>query len=115
MVNSPKYEMVPIEKLELDVKNPRIALWMEMYGNEINEAGMKLALMRGGPDDTAGGTSFIGLKQSIKTNRGVIHPIIVNQDSANKLIVIEGNTRVMIYKEFAENEKRGQKKLANGI
>jgi hypothetical protein len=107
MINKgPSYEMVPIDTLEMDVKNPRIALWMEMYKDGVNEAGMKLALMRGGPDDTTGGTSFLGLKQSIKTNGGVIHPIIVNRKQADKLVVIEGNTRVMIYKEFAEIDKK---------
>jgi hypothetical protein len=105
----PNYEMVSIDKLELDVKNPRIALWMEMYKDGISEAGMKLALMRGGPDDTTGGTSFLGLKQSIKTNGGVFQAIIVNHKDADKLVVIEGNTRVMIYKEFAEIERKEAK------
>lgn len=101
------YEMVSVDLLELDVKNPRIAQWIEMYGESVDENGMKLALMRGGPDDAAAGTSYSGLKQSIRTNGGVVHPIIVNRESNGKLLVIEGNTRLILYREFKKDGRHG--------
>jgi len=95
-----KYEMVPIDRLELDVKNPRIAQWVEMYGDDVSEDAMKLALQRGGSDDKVAGPSYRSLQESIKTNGGVIYPIIANREPNGRLLVIEGNTRALIYREF---------------
>ena len=81
------------------------AQWIEMYGVSVDEAGMKLALMRGGPDDGSAGTTYSGLKQSIKTNRGVVHPVIVNREPDGKLLVIEGNTRVILDREFKKEDR----------
>jgi hypothetical protein len=98
--NRVKYEMVPVDKLVLDTNNPRIAKWLEMYRGDISEAAMKLALAAGGRDSDVAGPSYSSLKQSIRTNGGVIHPIIVNIKPNGELIVIEGNTRAIIYREF---------------
>lgn len=95
-----KYEIVQVDQLNLDLKNPRIAQWMEMYGGNVNDDAMKLALQRGGSDDKAAGPSFRSLQESIRTNSGVIHPIIVNRELDGNLLVIEGNTRALIYREF---------------
>lgn len=95
-----KYKMVPIDKLQLDVKNPRIAQWVEMYGDEVSEDAMRLALQRGGSDDKVAGPSYRSLQESIKTNGGVIYPVIVNREPNGRLLVIEGNTRTLIYKGF---------------
>ena len=95
-----QYTMVEVEKLDLDLKNPRIAQWMEMYGEHVSDDAMKLALQRGGSDDKATGPSYRSLQESIRTNNGVIHPILVNKEPSGKLTVIEGNTRALIYREF---------------
>lgn len=95
-----KYEMVSVGELNLDLKNPRIAQWMEMYGDNVDDNAMKLALQRGGSDDRAAGPSYRSLQESIRTNGGVIHPIIVNREPGGNLTVIEGNTRALIYREF---------------
>ncbi len=50
-----KYELVEVDQLVLDLNNPRIAQWMEMYGANVNDEAMKLALQRGGSDDKAAG------------------------------------------------------------
>ncbi|NLZ05731.1 MAG: hypothetical protein GXY19_11200 [Phycisphaerae bacterium] len=53
------------------------------------------------------GPSFSDLRQSILTNGGIIHPIIVNKDAAGQLVVIEGNTRTLIYREFDRLRQKG--------
>lgn len=102
-----KYELIPVDELDLDLTNPRIAQWMEMYSGDVGDDAMKLALQRGGSDDKAAGPSYRSLQESIKTNNGVIYPIIVNRVSNGKLIVIEGNTRALIYREFKREEIAG--------
>lgn len=104
------FEMLPIEDVELDKNNPRIAKWIEMYGPNPSEEQMALALGAGSSDDLQkgeSGTTFISLKQSILTHRGIIHPIIVNKKPNGKHVVIEGNTRVIIYKEFRDKKADG--------
>jgi len=102
-----KYEMVEVDQLVLDLSNPRIAQWMEMYGENVNDDAMKLALQRGGSDDKAAGPSYRSLQESIRTNSGVIHPIIINREPNGKLKVIEGNTRALIYREFKKSGVAG--------
>ena len=51
--------------------------------------------------------SYSVLKESIKVNGGIINPIIVNRYPDGQLVVIEGNTRVQIYKEFVESDPDG--------
>lgn len=103
------YKEINVGDLEIDVDNPRIAHWLEMYKDgEITAEAIHMALGAGGGDSSSAqnGTSFMSLRESIRSNEGVIHPIIVNRtDKGN--IVIEGNTRVMIYKEFIDNNTPG--------
>ena len=91
------YQELKIDMLDLDVQNPRISQYLDMYGNNISAEGIALALTGSATDSS---TSFSALKESIRVNRGIIHPIIVNHTLANKYIVIEGNTRLQIYREF---------------
>lgn len=95
-----------IHAINLDMNNPRIAKWIEMYG--ANPTAEQIALALGvGETVSDGGTTFRSLKDSIRTHGGIIHPIIVNRDSAGNLTVIEGNTRVAIYKEFLSKNVEG--------
>ena len=94
------YENITISEIFLDFNNPRIARVLEMYqGGEIPSEAISMAL---GSSSESTGTSYGSLKESIKTNGGIIHPIIVNKTSDGKYVVIEGNTRVQIYREFQE-------------
>jgi hypothetical protein len=43
------------------------------------------------------------LRESIKENKGIIHPIVVNRTADGTYIVIEGNTRLQIYKDFIKS------------
>src|SRR5437773_2810318 len=94
------FERLSVEQVELDATNPRIAKWVQMYGDEISAEQMSLALGAAGGEVEDDGTTFTSLRESIKTNRGVIHPIIVNRERDDRIVVIEGNTRVLIYREF---------------
>lgn len=100
-----KFELIPIDKLKLDMSNPRIARVMEMYEKPTAEQ-ISLALGMGdGASDS--GTTFTNLRESIKTNQGIIHPIIVNKEKDDTYTVIEGNTRVAIYQEFKKKNIDG--------
>lgn len=101
-------EFIAIELLELDIENPRIRKWVEMYGDKPTPEQLYLALGAGGRDPESGSsTTFSSLKQSIQTNKGIIQPIIVNHHANGRMVVIEGNTRVAIYREFKENNVPG--------
>lgn len=101
-MTAPKYQELPIEDIELDVGNPRIALWLEHYRGEITRDHLSLALAtsHSGDSESGSGTTYMSLKEAIRTSKGIIHPIIVNKKPDGKFLVIEGNTRVHIYEEF---------------
>ena len=94
-----EYMKLPIDQVELDLENPRIKQWLEIYGDDITSEGIALALSAS--SGTSSTSTYSALKESIKVNKGIINPIIVNRTSEGKLVVIEGNTRLQIYKEFA--------------
>lgn len=96
-----------IDDVELDKNNPRIAKFLEMYGDEITPEQICLALGVGDSQLDIVGTTFQSLKASIRTYGGIIHPIIVNRVEGIRYVVIEGNTRVAIYKEFREKNIPG--------
>ena len=108
---SGQFQMIPVESLTLDKANPRVARFLEIYTGPITNEQMELALGAGiyEPDTgTRNNTTFHSLRESIKTNGGVIHPILVNKLSAGELIVIEGNTRTFIYRQFKSQGIQGQ-------
>ena len=96
--NGASLKWLPVEDLVLDRSNPRIARLLEMFDGEVTEERMQLAL-GAEVEQTNGETTYHSLRVSIQTNRGIIHPVIVN-DCADGQVVIEGNTRTLIYKEF---------------
>ena len=100
-----EYIKLSIDKVELDIKNPRIQQYLEIYGDDITSDGIALAL--NSSNGASSTSSYQTLKESIKVNGGIINPIIVNKYSDGKLVVIEGNTRVQIYKEFALADPEG--------
>jgi len=102
-----EFDLIPIDDLELDLKNPRIAKWLEIYEGKPSTEQIELALRSGGGQEDVGGPSYQSLKQSIQTNKGIIHPIIVNIDDKKKMIVIEGNTRTHIYRELRASDTSG--------
>ena len=99
-----RLEMLPINAIELDKENPRIKHFLEMY-TDITSEMIALALTDSSSGDTS--TSYRALRDSIKVSKGIIHPIVVNCNEDNTYTVIEGNTRLQIYKEFAEVQPDG--------
>jgi len=102
------HKLIPIDEIDLDLGNPRIARFLEIYGTTPSAQQIAFALREGVADDDSNETSttFRSLKESIRTNGGLINPIIVNK-AKNKHVVIEGNTRLAIYKEFQERGVEG--------
>jgi len=94
-----EYVKLSINEVQLDHDNPRIKQWIEMYGDNISSEAIALALSAS--SSSASTSSYDSLKESINVNKGLINPIIVNRYSDGRLVVIEGNTRLQIYKEFA--------------
>lgn len=90
-------------EVDLDKNNPRIASFIAQYGDNITAENVAFAL----DDSGASGTSFSTLRDAIKSNQGLIQPIIVNHDAAGAYTVIEGNTRLKIYQEFCEQGLEG--------
>lgn len=99
---------VPVESIELDRDNPRIKQWLEMYPEPTTE---QIFQALGAGSDDAGessSTTFEKLKQSIMTNGGVIQPVILNETADGRLVCVEGNTRVAIYRDFLTQGKSGE-------
>lgn len=100
-----EYKEIPIEEVNLDLNNPRIKQWIEMYGDEITSEGIALALSASAGTETT--ATYTALKESIRVNGGIITPILVNREPSGTMTVIEGNTRLQIYKEFHELDPEG--------
>src|SRR6202142_114119 len=108
MVKSGVLESVPVADIELDRANPRIRKFLEMYPEVPTAEQIYLALGAAGDDESESSTSFDKLKNSILTNGGIIHPVILNRRADGSLICIEGNTRAAIYKNFVEEGAAGK-------
>jgi len=103
-MNKAVLKLLPIDKVQLDINNPRIRRFLDMYeGDEPSAPQIFMALGAGGDESEGGGPSFEKLKQSILTNGGIIHPIIVKKIGDGSFLCIEGNTRLALYRSFAED------------
>ena len=102
-------QMVPVEEIELDRSNPRIRKFLEIYVSDPTPEQIFLALGAGNDDEgeTQNAPTFHKLKQSIITSGGIIQPVILNQRNDGKLVCIEGNTRVALYKDFLKRATPG--------
>lgn len=97
-----KQENLPVDLVELDRDNPRIRRFLEDYEGDLNDDRIALALDVGADtgEDGSGATSPDKLRNSILANRGIMQPIIVNRLGDGRLVCIEGNTRLWIYRDF---------------
>ncbi|MCY4049298.1 MAG: ParB N-terminal domain-containing protein [Hyphomicrobiales bacterium] len=102
----PALTKLSIQEIEMDKTNPRIQRALSMYGDEITAERIALALKEGSGDEDGGSTTtFNRLKNSIKKNKGIINPIVVNKKQ-NEYVCIEGNTRLLIYRDFYEGRDK---------
>jgi hypothetical protein len=105
---APLFENLPINRIELDTTNPRIRRFLESYqGDSPTPEQIYLALGAGGDESEGAGPSFEKLKNSIYTNGGIIHPIIVRKTGPKSYVCIEGNTRLALYNSFVKEELPG--------
>lgn len=100
-----RYEFLDIHEIQFDKTNPRIQRALDTYhGGEINSLRIALALREGSSehdnDTTSNTTTYDRLHTSIK-NQGVISPIIVKEQNG-QYICVEGNTRLLIYRELSK-------------
>jgi len=93
------YIELPVDSIELDKSNPRIALGIARFNPITSEV---MALLLGSTSEACA-----SLRESIRENGGIIHPIVVNKRLNGTYVVIEGNTRLQIYKDFSENSEPG--------
>lgn len=99
-----KLMQLPIDSIKLDEENPRIKQCLENYETITPEV-IALALWDSGDGDAA--TSYRVLRDSIRENGGIIHPIVVNHELNGDYVAIEGNTRLQIYKSFVDDNVPG--------
>src|SRR5262249_17855450 len=103
-----KHEFLPIDSVQLDIGNPRIAKFLEMYPGEPTAEQIFIALGAGGDEkETESGPTFNKLKQSIITNGSIIQPIIVNRSEGDRNTCIDGNTRLALYRSFRDEKVTG--------
>jgi len=108
MGSSARYELVPVDAIELDTTNPRIAHALSSYKPPYKAEQIYLALNAGGREEEGGTTTtFNKLKQSIFTNGGISQPVHLHEKAKGKYVSIEGNTRVAIYHEFKQQKAKG--------
>ena len=102
-------QQISIGDIDLDYRNPRIAHAMEGMAGAVGQDWITLALGHAAPEDEERGTSttYSSLKASIRANKGLINPIIVSPRENGRYLVIEGNTRVAIFRELAEEGAPG--------
>lgn len=105
-----RFEMLPIEEVELDRENPRIRRFLEHYQGEPTYEQIALALDVTGQEqggEMQGATTPEKLRNSIRTSGGIMQPIVVNRHPDGRMVCIEGNTRLFIYRSFVEEEVEG--------
>ena len=102
-------QYIPVAKIILDQRNPRVAPALESIEGEPPQNFIELALGQFAPDDEDKGasTTFSSLKASIRAYKGLISPIVVTPRADGTYVVIEGNTRVSIYRQLAEEKSPG--------
>jgi hypothetical protein len=105
-----KQMLLPVDDVELDRTNPRIRRFLENYQGEPTYDQIALALDVAGGDSSdaqSGATTPEKLRNSILTYGGIMQPIVVNKLPDGRLICIEGNTRLYIYRSFVKDKIAG--------
>ena len=102
-----KLEQLDVNVIEMDLENPRIKSALDKYGDKVTADRVHFALRSAGSDDNDDASAtFNRLKNSIQACGGVNDPIkVIKRDG--KYICIDGNTRLLIYREFLEKGSPG--------
>jgi hypothetical protein len=105
LVSKAPTKSIPINQIEFDVDNPRIQFLIDSEVaagkklNEITQIDIRFGLRR----LTKG--KFEALKESIETS-GLLEAIWVYEKAPNLYVVIEGNTRKLVFHELSEKYPR---------
>lgn len=99
-------EDINIDKIDLDPENPRIGYWTDNQVKETFSQDEIAFALREHSDDIR------RLRLSIEANEGAIEPIWVCRIN-NRFLVIDGNTRIEIYKDLSKKypQKEVYKKI----
>lgn len=90
---------IEIDKLQLDDSNPRISFFKDnQLTDSLDEKQIIYALINKKPE------AFKKLKDSIQNNKGVIYPIWVESLEDDRFKIVEGNSRVVVYKQLRKEE-----------
>ena len=110
-MTSGQFRSLPIQDVKLDLSNPRIRRFLEIYNEaDIGDHHIGLALnapSSDSPSALADTTTPSRLRESIIANRGIRQPIIVDQRADGSLVCIEGNTRLWIYRDLHKKGAEG--------
>lgn len=88
---------IPVPNIILDQENPRIGLFKDSNTKlDLDQDEIEYALINKNPK------AFEKLKESIRLNEGIMNPIWICPEGT-KYMVIEGNTRVIIYKQLGQD------------
>ncbi len=90
---------IDTDKLILDEENPRIGFWRDnilRVRDDTSQKDLEIALKVGLSDE------YNKLKRSIETNEGLLNEIWVYPLDNEMFKIIDGNTRVLIYRDLAE-------------
>lgn len=101
---------IPVEVIQLDAHNPRITFAIEGITGGVTDQFIELALGKSSPadEDQGASTTYSSLKASIRASGGLISPIIVRPIEDGRYLVVEGNTRVAIYRELGREDDSGK-------
>lgn len=103
-----KFELLPVADVELDPSNPRIRRFLENYEGDPTASQIALALdVAGAADGEDGATSPEKLRNSILSNGTIIQPIIVRREPLGRMVCVEGNTRLFLYRSFVSDGLAG--------
>jgi ParB-like chromosome segregation protein Spo0J len=102
-------QQIPVARIILDERNPRIAHVVADVTSATPQEWIPMALGQHAPEDQESGSAstYSSLKASIRAYRGLITPIIVTPRDDSLYVVIEGNTRVAIFRELADEGSPG--------
>ena len=105
---------VPVKEIELDRENPRIRAALERQGiQNPSDEQLSFHLSAAVTSAGSGGHGYRRLKASIKAAGRAYQPVslvrLTESESQNerKYMCLDGNTRVAIYRELAENDVPG--------
>lgn len=89
---------IPLDLVDLDEENPRVGFFSDSKamttGQPQSQHELEFALRNKSPD------AYDKLKRSIEVNQGALHPIWVQKKDAGRFRTVEGNTRVLAYRDL---------------